>query len=181
MQAVLVVGLVMQQESRVWCRCLDFVLRTQLLFLFVFAPLVLPTIFCTINAADHTMKKANSILELLWKYNRPCKLPEGSWRPQGSVNQTFIFTGTDSIRVTFLLSPWFVPEMVMCVNYFNPQICSYMKNLSHSRKCVLFNLSTLVHLCCSVASSWELIKVWAIFNSIASRGIKLHFPSPRGV
>ena len=51
-------------KHRVWCRCLDFVLRTQLLFLFVFAPLVLPTIFCTINAAGHTMKKANSILEL---------------------------------------------------------------------------------------------------------------------
>ena len=90
-------------KHSVWSCCLDFVLRTQLLFLFVcFCPTSF-TYYCffTISAANHTMKKTNSILELLWKYNRPCKLPEGSWRPQGSVNPTFIVTGTDSIRVTF--------------------------------------------------------------------------------
>lgn len=78
-------------KHRVRCCCLDL----------CYVPSSFPRCcFCTISVAIHTIKKANNILELLWKYSRPCKLPEGSWRPQGSVDHICIATGIDSIIVT---------------------------------------------------------------------------------
>lgn len=161
MQAILVVVLVMQQEAiEFGVAVLICAKDPAVVFVCLFCPSSFTHYcFCTISTANHTMKKGKWHLRIIMKVQQALKTARRVLETPGVCEPNFYSYWHRYHKSYLLLSPQFVPEMVMCINYFNPQICSYMKNLSHSRKCILFNLSTLIHLCCSVAGSWELIKV----------------------